>query len=105
METKDQKSQSKRIKWAKRIDITLFILCSCNLILWLMRGAYILEFETSTTFEWVYNNLFSAMVIALFLLPTLVVMSTINRKIRLDSFTFLSFKCLVITFILILILK
>ncbi|WP_158210865.1 hypothetical protein [Myroides phaeus] len=94
-----------KMKWIKTIDISLFILCSINLILWIMRSLYVIEAYTSTPFEWIYDNLFIPMVVGVFLLPTLVIATLINRKVELQSFTFLSLKCIALTVLLILILK
>lgn len=94
-----------KMKWIKAIDISLFLLCFANLILWILRSLYVIEAYTSAPFAWIYNNLFIPMVIGLFLLPTLVAATLINRKVELQSFTFLSLKCIVLNVLLILILK
>lgn len=105
METTDPNSTKTQIKWAKRIDITLFILCFINLFLWLMRASYSTNFKTGTWTTWVYNQLYEPMYYGLYLLPIALGFSVINRKLSVDSFVFLSFKSLVITYILIFILK
>lgn len=94
-----------KVKWIKVIDVSLFLLCFTNLILWILRSLYVVEAYTSDPFAWIYENLFIPMVIGIFLLPTLVVATLINRRIELQSFTFLSLKCIVLNVLLILILK
>ncbi|MDM1398889.1 hypothetical protein HX049_17240 [Myroides odoratimimus] len=91
--------------WIKTIDISLFLLCTINLILWIMRGLYVIGTNTSETFQWIYEEAYTPMLYALFILPVLVVATMINRKFSIQSFIFLSLKCLVINFFLIFVLK
>ncbi|EHO08426.1 hypothetical protein HX057_07435 [Myroides odoratimimus] len=91
--------------WIKTIDISLFLLCTINLILWIMRGLYVIGTNTSETFQWIYEEAYTPMLYALFILPVLVVATMINRKFSIQSFTFLSLKCLVINFFLIFVLR
>ncbi len=102
---KDQELHKNKIKLLKTIDITLFILCFINLILWILRACYVLDIYTLGIAQLVYNHLFIPMVLALFILPTLVVASTFNRTITLDSFLFLSLKCIVLNLLLLFLLK
>lgn len=106
MQMKDQELQKKnKIKFLKAVDITLFILCFINLILWILRASYVLDIYTHGLAQMVYNSLFIPMVMALFILPTLVVVSLINRTVTLDSFLFLSLKCIVLNLLLLFVLK
>jgi len=105
MEKTDQDLTKTRIKWAKTADITLFSLCFIHLILWIIRASYLTGSHTGEWAAWVYNELYTPMYYALYILPIALVFSTINRKLSVDSFVFLSFKSLVITYFLIFILR
>ncbi|MGL4581946.1 MAG: hypothetical protein ACRCVU_03070 [Flavobacterium sp.] len=91
--------------WIKTIDIVLFLLCTTNLVFWIMRGLYVIETNTSEPFKWVFEEAYDPMLYALFILPVLVIATMINRKFSIQSFTFLSLKCLVINFFLIFVLR
>ncbi|MGG5506819.1 MULTISPECIES: hypothetical protein [unclassified Myroides] len=90
---------------AKIADISIFVLCFIHLILWIMRASYITGSHTGEWTAWVYNQLYTVMYYALYILPIALGLSVINRKLSVDSFAFLSLKSLVITYILIFILR
>ncbi|MBB1140099.1 hypothetical protein [Myroides sp. WP-1] len=105
MENTDLDSTKSRVKAAKIADISIFTLCFIHLILWIMRASYITGFHTGSWAAWVYNHLYTIMYYALYVLPIVLGFSVINRKLSVDSFAFLSFKSLVITYVLIFILR
>ncbi|MGQ8867522.1 hypothetical protein [Myroides sp. TSA_177.3] len=105
MEQTDLNSTKNRIKWAKIVDISIFVLCFVHLILWIIRASYITGSHTGPWATWVYNHLYTPMYYALYALPVALGFSVINRKLSVDSFAFLSLKSLVITYILIFILR
>ncbi|MDM1044947.1 hypothetical protein HX004_07710 [Myroides sp. 1354] len=105
MENIDQNSTKTRVKWAKIADISIFALCFIHLILWIIRASYLTGFHTGEWAAWVYNELYTPMYYALYALPIALGFSVINRKLSVDSFAFLSFKSLVITYVLIFILR
>lgn len=102
---KDHKLHKSKIRQLKIIDITLFSICFINFILWVCRAIYVLDIQTTGIFKWVYNSLFIPMVAILFILPILVILSTINRAISLDSFVFLSLKCIVLNLLLLFLIN
>ncbi|MEC4113481.1 hypothetical protein [Myroides pelagicus] len=101
MQDSEKELLKKRTKRAILIDITLFVLCTINLTLWLIRASYVTGVMDHSVAIWVYEQLFTPMYYALYALPILLVLSFINRRITFDSFSFLSVKCLAITYFLI----
>jgi hypothetical protein len=103
MTTKNQESINS--KFYAVIDPILFLLCLFNLALWLNRILYIRQDHVYWLFTYLAEQWLLPMKISLYVLPLLILLSLINRKLQINTFPFLSIKCLAITLFMLFIIR
>ncbi len=78
------------MKPIKIFDIVIFSLSATNMILWLLRANYSAYLYQENEINAYFTSLFYPMVIALFLLPTIIVARTYKKRVSLLSYPFFS---------------
>lgn len=103
MQTKDRQLINSSIYAI--IDPILFICCLLNLALWLNRILYIRQNKVHWLFEYFAVEWLPVMKLSLYILPLLILCTLINRKLKINTFPFLSIKCFGITLFMIYLIR